>query len=107
VKKKPEKPPLASAPRPHVPGRPPQGRRVPLPRDGSPMAKTPAPPNPRRVPQQRPLGKVPSPRTPKLVRDVLGGALNDLFEMFPDLRWAPRPALRLRRPPLRKRQPPR
>jgi hypothetical protein len=99
VSKKRPKPvtsPLAHAPRPHVPGRPPQGQRVPSPRDGNPIAYTPRPPRAPRVPQQRPVGEVPNPRTPKLVRDVHGGVLKDMFEIFPDLPRPPRPAARVR-----------
>jgi len=39
---------------------------------------------------------VPNPTTPKLVRDVRGGALKDLFEIFPDLPRPPRPFVRRR-----------
>jgi hypothetical protein len=47
------------------------------------------------APVERPVGKVPNPRRLKPVRDVNGGALGDLFAIFPDL---PRPGL----PPVRK-----
>jgi hypothetical protein len=103
VKKKPVRPPLAAAPRPHVPRRPPQGR-VPAPRSGVPIAHAPSTPQPTRVPAQRPVGKVPNPRKPKLVRDVRGGGLNDLFEIFRDL---PRPSRTARAPgPPKRGRPP-
>jgi hypothetical protein len=41
-----------------------------------------------RVPKARPPGKPPNPKKPKLVRDVGGGILKDMFAIFPDL---PRP----------------
>jgi hypothetical protein len=40
------------------------------------------------VPAPRPVGPVPNPKKPKLVRDVHGGDLLDLFVIFPEL---PRP----------------
>jgi hypothetical protein len=46
------------------------------------------------APRQRPSGKPPNPRKAKLVRDVHGGALKDLFEVFPDLPRAPLPRRR-------------
>jgi hypothetical protein len=97
VRKKPDRAPLAAAPRQHAPGKPPTGG-APPPRTGVPVASAPSTPQPARVPAQRPVGKVPNPRKPKLVQDVRGGVLQDLFEIFPDL---PRP----RRPPLSRRGP--
>jgi hypothetical protein len=52
-----------------------------------------------RVPPQHPLGPPPNPRRPKLVRDVRGGVLGDLFALFPDL---PRPVRPRARVPLRR-----
>jgi hypothetical protein len=103
VKKKPDRPPLAAAPRPHAPRRPPQSE-VPRPRTGAPIGYAPSTPQPARVPAQRPVGKVPQPRKPKPVRDVRGGALKDLFEIFADLPRPPRPPLRTRvaSPPARR-----
>jgi hypothetical protein len=94
-KKKPGRAPLAAAPRPHAVRTPPRGR-VPPPRSGTPLGYAPSMPQPARVPAQRPTGKVPNPRKPKLVRDVRGGALSDLFKIFKDLPSPPRPALRRR-----------
>ena len=45
-----------------------------------------------RAPKEHRVGKPPNPRTPRLVRDVDGGRLNDLFAFFPDLPWPRRPA---------------
>jgi hypothetical protein len=97
VKKKRAPVPLAAAPRPHAPGKPPTGG-VPPPRRGVPVAHAPSSPRSARVPAQRPVGKVPNPRKPKLVQDVDGGVLKDMFEIFPDLPRPPRPALRRRLP---------
>ena len=63
-----------------------------------PEGETPAhapTPHVARAPKEFGVRKVPNPRLPKLVRDVHGGSLKDLFELLPDL---PRPA----RPPVRK-----
>ena len=43
-----------------------------------------------------PVSPPPNPRRPRLVRDVHGGELQDLFEVFPDLPWAPRPRHQVR-----------
>ena len=42
-----------------------------------------------------PAGDVPHPRRPRIVRDVHGNELMDLFEFFPDLPRVPRPRARL------------
>jgi hypothetical protein len=55
------------------------------------------PPHFGRVPDPRPVLPPPNPRTPRLIRDVHGGALLDLFDIFPDLPRPPRPEARLRR----------
>jgi hypothetical protein len=55
------------------------------------------PPPPQRVshaPKERPAGKPPNPKKPLLVRDVHGGELKDLMQIFPDLPRPPRPAPR-------------
>jgi hypothetical protein len=93
------KSPLASAPLVHVPRKPPQGG-IPPQRLRNPIAQAPPPPTPARVPEQRPVGAVPNPRKPKLVRDVDGGILQDLFAIFPDLPRPPRPAARVRLRPV-------
>ena len=67
---------------------------------GDPMAHVPAP-HVARVPAQRQVGPPPNPRKPKLVRDVHGGVLRDLFQLFPDLPRPPRPRARV---PLRLRR---
>lgn len=91
--KKPGRAPLAAAPVPRAPGAPPR-TGVPAPREGGLLGQAlrrsqqPSPP-----PAQRPVGSVPNPRTPTLVRDADRGTRNDLFVLFPDL---PRPL----RPPL-------
>jgi hypothetical protein len=54
-----------------------------------------------KAPRQRAAGKVPNPRRPKLVRDVGGNELWDLFAFFPDLPRPARPAARL---PARRRR---
>jgi hypothetical protein len=48
-------------------------------------------------PPEHPVGRPPNPRKPQLVRDVRGGALKDMFEIFPDL---PRPPRRPARGPV-------
>ena len=48
----------------------------------------------RRAPRERGVGKPPNPRTPTLVRDVRGGDLKDMFEIFPDIPQPARPARR-------------
>ena len=50
---------------------------------------------PRREPRPRGVGRVPNPRRPRLVRDVGGGVLQDLFAIFPDLPFPARPPARL------------
>ena len=50
----------------------------------------------RHEPPSRGVGAVPNPRRPRLVRDVRGAGLNDLFALFPDLPRPPRPARRVR-----------
>ena len=65
---------------------------------GNPMAHAPLP-HVARAPEEHPAGKPPNPRKPKLARDVHGGSLKDLFQIFPDL---PRPAHPAPRTPLRR-----
>jgi hypothetical protein len=55
----------------------------------------PPPERPRREPRRRGIGPVPNPKRPRLVRDVAGGALKDLFAIFPDLPSPRRPAARV------------
>ena len=56
----------------------------------------PPPHSPMKAP---PAGEVPHPRRPRVVRDIHGNELMDLFEFFPDLPRPPRPRTRL--PPRR------
>lgn len=53
-----------------------------------------------KAPRQRAAGKVPNPRRPRLVRDIGGNELRDLFAFFPDLPRPVRPTARL---PVRRR----
>jgi len=59
------------------------------------------PPEASLPPVERGIKPPPNPRKPRLVRDVHGNELRDLFEMFPDL---PRPARRAARVPPRQRR---
>jgi hypothetical protein len=72
----------------------PRERRVAPAPKRHPIAQPPAP-RIGHAPRQRRVGKVPNPRRPRLVRDVAGGTLKDLFAMFPDLPRPPRPAARV------------
>jgi hypothetical protein len=75
--------------------RAPKPRRVAPAPKRHPIAQPPAPRHVAGAPPQRSVGRVPNPRRPRLVRDVDGGALKDLFAMFPDLPRPPRPAARV------------
>ena len=55
-------------------------------------------PEPIHAPKERGITTRPNPRKPKLVRDVHGNELMDLFQLFPDL---PRPPRRSPRVPKR------
>jgi hypothetical protein len=48
-------------------------------------------PPPVSIPKPPPRGTPPNPRRPRLVRDANGGFLGNLFTVFPDLPWPPRP----------------
>jgi len=75
---------------------PPSRRKDPLsrppgggaPKNGAPKSRL------RRPPKERAVGKPPNPRMPAKVRDVHGGVLKDLFQLFPDLPRPPRPGRR-------------
>jgi hypothetical protein len=56
----------------------------------------------KRAPKERGIGAPPNPQKPKLVRDVHGNELLDLFDVFPDL---PRPAHPAARVPVRHLRP--
>src|ERR1044071_5961543 len=69
----------------------PPERGVPRTPHGNPLAQ-PRPPEPVATPPpQRGVAALPNPRRPRVIRDVHGNELMDLFEFFPDL---PRPARR-------------
>ena len=70
------------APRERPPARPPEERAVAATPKGTRwrVARAPAI---ARAPKEHHVGKPPNPRTPRLVRDVDGGRLNDLFAFFP------------------------
>jgi hypothetical protein len=52
------------------------------------------PPPPLSAPKPPPPGTPPRPRRPRHVRDVSGGYLGNLFAIFRDLPWPPRPRVR-------------
>jgi hypothetical protein len=83
------------APRERPPAKAPKPmREVPRTPRGNPMAQAAVlAPHISRPPKPHAVGAPPRPRRPKLVRDVDGGSLLDLFQCFPDLPW-PRPASR-------------
>ena len=62
---------------------------------GDPFARTPPRRRAANVPKQRAVASPPNPRKPPVVRGS-GGALGDLFAMFPDLPRPLRPAPRVR-----------
>ena len=64
-------------------GRVPKGvRSEGVPKGGPPKSRV------KPAPRERGVGKPPNPRKPTLVRDVAGGILKDMFQIFKDL---PRP----------------
>jgi hypothetical protein len=62
---------------------------------GAPLAQAPTA-HVARAPGEHGVGAPPNPRKPRLVKDVHGGILKDLFQMFPDLPRPVRPAARVR-----------
>jgi hypothetical protein len=75
---------------------------------GDPFAQTPRQRGASRAPKQRPLGKLPNPGKPAVVRDAKGGVQRDMFQIFPDLPRLARPVSRIRgraRGPLMLRRP--
>lgn len=85
---------VGTVPRFVAPRQPPQARAAGAVPRGDPRAQPPA----QRVshaPKARGVGAPPNPRKPKLVRDVDGGILKDLFAFFPDLPRPARPAARV------------
>jgi len=92
---------FAVAPPEHRPALRPPERAVPRTPKGQPLAQ-PRPLEPgSAAPRERGVGLLPNPRKPRLVRDVHGNELMDLFEFFPDL---PRPAYKPARTPVRRRR---
>ena len=81
------------APRERPPAKTPRSlREVPRTPHGNPMAQASLlAPHVSRAPKPHRVGAPPNPRRPKIVRDVDGGALLDLFRIFPDLPWPRRP----------------
>jgi hypothetical protein len=93
MSKKPVHRPLGALPAPRIYRTPPALRGVAVVPKGDPPSPA---PRVSRAPRQHTVGKPPNPRKPKLVRDVNGGSLLDLFAIFPDLPRPWRPAPRLR-----------
>jgi hypothetical protein len=83
-----------AAPRERPPAKTPRSlKAVPRTPHGNPMAQASLlRPHVNRPPKPHRVGAPPNPRRPKLVRDVDGGALLDLFRFFPDLPRPRRPA---------------
>lgn len=80
-------------PRERPPGKTPKSlQQVPRTPRGNPIAQASAlQPHVSRLPKPHRVGAPPNPRRPNLVRDVDGGALLDLFRIFPELPWPRRP----------------
>jgi hypothetical protein len=72
----------------------PRERTIPRTPKGKPTAQARAP-EPRHAPKERGIGRTPNAQKPKLVRDVHGNELKDLFQLFPDLQRVPRRAARV------------
>jgi hypothetical protein len=79
---------------PHRPAAAPRERTIPRTPKGTPAAQARVP-QPTRAPKERGIGKTPNAQKPKLVRDVHGNELKDLFQLFPDLQRVPRRAARV------------
>jgi hypothetical protein len=79
------------APRERAPAQAPEERAVAHAPGGHPMAQAKMPVV-GRAPKEQGVRKPPNPRKPRLVREVDGGRLNDLFAVFPDLPFPHRPA---------------
>jgi hypothetical protein len=90
---------LGEVPPEHSPAVQPPARGISRTPKGAPLAQ-PRPLEASSVaPRERGVGALPNPRKPRLVRDVHGNELMDLFQLFPDL---PRPARRPGRVPPRR-----
>ena len=79
----------------HRPAQVPRARPIPRTPSGEPMAQAPRASERKRAPKERGIGAPPNPQKPRLVRDVHGNELKDLFEFFPDLPHPARPAARV------------
>jgi hypothetical protein len=86
--------PLGSVPPPRHATKVPPPRPIAKTPGGDPLSHAPLP-HVGRPPEEHSAGKPPNPRTPKLVRDLHGGPLKDLFRIFPDLPRPARPAPRM------------
>src|SRR5687767_3000764 len=87
--------PLGKVPPPRRTGKVPPLRPIGKAPGGDPMAHV---PHVGRAPEEHSAGKPPNPRRARLTRDLHGGTLKDLFQVFPDL---PRPARPAARTPVR------
>ena len=87
-RKAPPRPSRKDPPRHRPLGRAPEGRAP----DGGVPKGSPPKSAARIAPKERGVGKPPNPRKPMLVRDVHGGDLKDMFEIFPDIPRPPRPS---------------
>jgi hypothetical protein len=62
---------------------------------GAPLAQARATQPTAAAPRERGMAAPPHPRKPRVVRDVHGNELKDLFDFFPDLPGPPRPRSRV------------
>jgi hypothetical protein len=85
---------IGRVPRERPPALDPEPRSVAGPPAGTPVGRAPVPQF-NRAPKPRPVGAPPNPRRPRLVKDVNGNELKDMFAIFKDLPRPARPAPRL------------
>lgn len=91
---------LGEVPPERQPALRPRERAIPATPKGAPLAQARPQQPAAAAPRERGVGALPNPRKPRLVRDVHGNELMDLFEFFPDL---PRPRYRPARLPARRK----